>query len=60
MIVDNIAILSALTPCTLIYSVWNLKTLQLNVQRGAIQELVFYKFELDYYAVQETQNICCV
>ena len=49
----------ALTYCVLFYSVCDLKTSQMNVQRSRIREIMHYKFELGRNSAEVTKNICC-
>ena len=43
----------------MLYSVCNLKTAQINVQRSQIWELTLYEFEAGHNATKATKNIYC-
>ena len=55
---DSIMVVGTLTFSALLYSTCDLKTEQMNIQSGLIQELILYKFKLGYKATEATENIC--
>ena len=57
--VNSIEVVSALTWCALLPSVFNLKAAQINLQRSLIRKPMAYEFELGHNATDETKNICC-
>ena len=57
--VNRIMVVGALTHCTLLHFMCNLKSSQMNVQYSLIQELRLYKFELGHNTTESTKNICC-
>ena len=59
LIVDSIMVVGALTCCTLFHSECDLKTAQMNVQRGLIRERILYKFKRGHNAAEATKKICC-
>ena len=56
--VARIVLVVALIHDALLYSVYNLKAVQMNVQRSLIWKLMLYVFESDHDAEEETKNIC--
>ena len=52
-------VLGALTRCTLLHSVCDLKTIQMNVQHSIIQEDMLYDIKLGHIATEATKTICC-
>ena len=59
-VVVSIMVVSALTHCTLLHSMCNLKAKQINMQCHLIQELILYNIELGCNAAEATKNICGV
>ena len=58
-VVDSIMVVGALTRCTSIHTMCELKSVQMNVKRCPIRKLAPYKFKLDHNAAKVTKNICC-
>ena len=46
----------ALTHCTLLQSKYNLKAIQMNMQRSLIQELILYEFKVGDNTVEATKT----
>ena len=55
--VVSIVIVGVLIHCALLYTICDLKVIQMNIQFGLIQKLIFYEFELGYNAVEATENV---
>ena len=54
---SNVIVVGALTCCTLLHSMRDLKAAQLNMQYSPIQELLLYKYELSHNVAEATKNI---
>ena len=52
-------VIGMLTFCALLYSMCNLKAIQMNMQCSLIWELTVYEFEQGYKGRETTKNICC-
>ena len=46
-------VVSALTYCTLLHSMWDFKAPQMNMQYSLIQKLLLYKFEMGNNVVED-------
>ena len=57
--VDNIVVVDVLTCYALLHSVYDLKTVQMNIQCNLIWELMLYEFEQGHNAFETIKNICC-
>ena len=57
--VSNIVVVDVLTCYALLHSVYDLKTVQMNIQCNLIWELMLYEFELGHNAFETIKNICC-
>ena len=51
-IIGSILVVGALTHCTFLYSMYDLKAAQINVQCILIQELMLYKFEMGHNVME--------
>ena len=49
-----------LTHYTFLHSLYDLKTVQMNMQHSLIQEFMLYKFKLGHNSIETTKNITCV
>ena len=56
--ISSIVIVGALIPA-LLYSMGNLKAIQMDIQCSLIWEVMFFDFKLGYNDVVATKNICC-
>ena len=56
--VGSIMVVGALTHCTLLYFMRDLKDTQMNTKFSLIWEFMFYETELDYNTTEATINIC--
>ena len=58
-VLGSIVVVSAMTCCVLVHSMYDLKAAHMNVQQSLIWELMLYKFELCHNAVEAAKNIHC-
>ena len=58
-VIGRIVVVGALTCCSLVQGVCNLKATQMNVQRSLNREPTLYDFELGYNFMKATKNIWC-
>ena len=56
----SIVVIGVLICCALLYSMSDLKTVQMNVQCCLIQEVMLYEFESDHNITEATENIFCM
>ena len=59
ILLTNIIVVSMLTCCALLHSIFDLKAAQKNVQHSLIWEHMLYKFKLGHNAMEATKNIFC-
>ena len=59
-VVRSIMVVGTQTCCASFHSMYDLKSAQMNVQHGLIQELMHYEFELGHNTTEIRKNICCV
>ena len=58
-VIGSIVVFGVLTYCALLHSEQVLKATQMNIQCNLIWELLLYKFQVGYNAVEATKIICC-
>ena len=54
-----IVLFYALTRCTLLHSIYDLKGIQMNMQRSLIRELRLHGFKVGHYAMEAIKIIRC-
>ena len=59
VVVGSNVVVDTLSRYTLLYSMWDLKDPQMNVQRRLNLELILYMLELSHKAAEATKNIYC-
>ena len=58
-VVGSIMVVGVLKFSALLHSLCDLKFTQMNVQGSLIQDIMLYKFKLEYNAKEATKNITC-
>ena len=56
-VVSSMVVVGVLTHCAILNSVCDLKTAQMNMQRGIIRKLMAYEFKLSHSVMEATRNI---